>query len=247
MLCDYSRLETDTKMVCPFVCHIVPLVCYKNTSALPLIGNNIPLIRFYVHGFTLIELIVAVTIAGILSALAAPALTTLITNQRLSSQANELMSDLAFSRSEAVRRAGSGTSSAGVTICKSANPNAAAPNCNATTGDAWTSGRIVFIDINGDGIRDTGDEILRIRQELEGASANGNQLIGDSNSSGTAKRITYKSSGATNLALGSEYQLTFCDKRGDNQGRAVAMHPLGRARVVERGKNTDGSAITVCP
>jgi type IV fimbrial biogenesis protein FimT len=233
----------------PFICHKIPFVCLDNPSDNPFICKKIPSIGLGSFGFTLVELIVTITIVGILSALAGPSLTTLIANQRLSSQANDLLSDLTFSRSEAVKRSSNFTSDFGVTICKSADPNAATPSCNVTVATAWTSGRIVFIDNNGDGVRDAADQVLRIRQELEGPTPGANRLLGDGDSDGTANRITFRSNGATNLdlGLGPEYQLTLCDKRGDSFGLAVAIHALGRARVVERGKNADGTAITVCP
>lgn len=56
------------------------------------------------HGFTLIELMVTVTIAVILITLAAPAFTDMIRNNRMTAQANDLLSILAYTRSEAVKR-----------------------------------------------------------------------------------------------------------------------------------------------
>lgn len=239
--------ESPNRKGSPFICHKMPFVCSYNPSDKPFICKNIPSIGFGRFGFTLVELIVTITIVGILAALAGPALTALIANQRLSSQANELLSDLTFARSEAVKRSSGSIAASGVTICKTANPNAATPDCNDTAADAWTSGRIVFIDNNADGVRDAADQVLRIRQELEGPTPGANRLLGDGDATGTANKITFLGTGATKLALGNEYQLTLCDKRGDNFGLAVAIHPLGRARVVTRGKNADGTAMTVCP
>lgn len=238
----------------PFICQNIPFVCHDNPLGKPFIRNNIPFIGFGSFGFTLVELIITLTIVGILSALAGPAITTLIANQRLSGQANDLLADLTYSRSEAVKRSSgfvtaSGSTTSGVSICKTADPNAATPSCNATVGAAWTAGRIVFLDNNADGVRDANDQILRIRQELEGGPSSGNMLLGDGDADGTANKITFVNTGATKLPLGvvTEYQLVLCDKRGDNYGLAVAIHPLGRARVVTRGKNADGTAITDCP
>jgi prepilin-type N-terminal cleavage/methylation domain-containing protein len=231
----------------PFICQKIPFVCLNNPLDKPLVCKNIPFIGFGSFGFTLVELIVTLTIVGILSALAGPAITTLIANQRLSGQANDLLADLTYSRSEAVKRSSGFTIASGVTICKTADPNAAAPDCNANAATAWTAGRIIFIDNNADGVRDANDQILRIRQELEGGASSGNQLLGDGDALGTGVGITFLSTGATKLVLGPEYQLTLCDKRGDSFGLAVAIHALGRARVVTRGKNVDGTAITDCP
>ena len=57
-----------------------------------------------VDGFTLIELIVALAIAGILVALAAPSFTNLIARQRVKAVASELYADLSKTRSWAITR-----------------------------------------------------------------------------------------------------------------------------------------------
>ncbi len=56
------------------------------------------------RGFTLVELMVLMTILGILVALSMPGMRTLIDNNRLSSFVNELVGAAHFARSEAVFR-----------------------------------------------------------------------------------------------------------------------------------------------
>lgn len=56
------------------------------------------------QGFTLVELMVAVALLAILLGLAVPSFQTTIARNRLSTQANELLSALQASRSEALRR-----------------------------------------------------------------------------------------------------------------------------------------------
>ena len=56
------------------------------------------------HGFTLTELVITVTIVGILAAIAAPSFNEFMVQQRIRNAAFELMSDLTFARSEAVKR-----------------------------------------------------------------------------------------------------------------------------------------------
>ena len=66
-------------------------------------------------GLTLVELMVAIAVAAILMTTVAPGFQTMILNSRISSQTNELVSALAFARSEAIR---SGQS---VSVCASNN------------------------------------------------------------------------------------------------------------------------------
>ena len=223
-----------------FICHFAPFIRHELSSISPFIRINVPLVGFRnLFGFTLIELMVTLVVVAVLVTIGAPAFTTFIANQRLSTQANDLISDLVFARSEAVKR------SSAVTICKTADPNAASPTCDATVADRWTAGRLIFLDNNNDGQHDAGEQIMRVRQALEGSDTTGNMLLGDGSGTGTASRITFSANGATNLAAESE--LTLCDRRGDSQAIAVAVHPLGRARVTARGKDKDGNSITVCP
>jgi type IV fimbrial biogenesis protein FimT len=56
------------------------------------------------RGFTAIELMVVVVIAGVLLTLALPAFNDLMARRRIEGQANELVSDLAYAKTEAVQR-----------------------------------------------------------------------------------------------------------------------------------------------
>lgn len=60
--------------------------------------------RFARQGFTLIELMVTVSVLGVLLAVAAPAFSDLMNKRRVAAAAAELASDLAYARSESVLR-----------------------------------------------------------------------------------------------------------------------------------------------
>ena len=63
------------------------------------------------HGFTLVELMVTVSVMVILAAIAMPSMTTMVNNGRVAGQTEELVSALQLARAEAIRR------NARVTVC----------------------------------------------------------------------------------------------------------------------------------
>jgi len=191
----------------------LPLVCHKVPLVKPIICLNIPFVNInrYAAGFTLVELIITLTIAGILAALAIPAMQTFILDQRLTSQANEFITDLNLVRSEAVKRGAS------VTLCSSVDLS----GCSAST--QWETGRIAFIDSDGDGTVDAGDTIMRVGQRLEGS--NTFRPVG-----GSTTGITFTGAGLTSLASG-EITLRLCDTRLAGKAVAVLVNFTGRARI----------------
>lgn len=90
-------------------------------------------VRVLKHGFTLIELLVAMSIVIIVLLIGVPSYTSLITSNRVSSEANALMGDLQFARASAIKQGNS------VTLCPA---NAGATACSPST--TWTGGWIAI-------------------------------------------------------------------------------------------------------
>jgi type IV fimbrial biogenesis protein FimT len=104
-----------------------------------------------VRGFTLLELMVAVAILGILLGIGVPAFREMLTANRLTSVANEMVTAFTVARSEARSRG------IPVTLCAA---NAALDECEDTP--QWNDGWIVFTDdIGTPGVVDDDDEVLQ--------------------------------------------------------------------------------------
>jgi type IV fimbrial biogenesis protein FimT len=117
------------------------------------------------HGLTLLEVLIGLVLLGIVLAMAAPGFDDLMGRTRLATQTSALTSSLSYARSEAIRRGSR------VTVCKSADPNAATPACSTTAN--WADGWLVFADnvaAGGSlGVLDSGDTLLRIGEPLPNA------------------------------------------------------------------------------
>jgi type IV fimbrial biogenesis protein FimT len=122
------------------------------------------------RGFTLIEMLVVMTIGAILVAAAVPSFTWMIATTRAASGVNSLVGTLELARSEAIRR---GTV---VSVCRTLDPNAppATLACGNGAGGGyaagdWGSGWIMFEKRTGTGaatFTDPGDVVLRRQQPV---------------------------------------------------------------------------------
>lgn len=107
-------------------------------------------------GFTIIELLIVVTIVGVLSAVAAPSLRTMIITNQVRTATSDLLNDIAIARSESAKR------SQRVVMC-------ASTDMNTCSGSAWGSGWISFVDANNNLQRDTSDAsepLIRVKEPV---------------------------------------------------------------------------------
>lgn len=160
-------------------------------------------------GFTIVELMIAVAIIGVVATFALPSFTSMVRDNRISTQSSDLIVDIAFARSEAARLG------VKVTLCISAD----LAIC-AGSGTDWRVGRIIFSDVDGDGVVDAGDTILRKREPLSGDSS----LI--ATGFGNTYRIQYRPIGILSHATGT---FDLCDSRTGETGRRIAISGTGRA------------------
>lgn len=170
-------------------------------------------------GFSLIELMMVIAIVAILAKLAGPSFRNMMLNNRLAAATNDLLVDLAAARSESARQGKR------VTLCISTN------GTSCTTGAAWQSGRIIFVDESTSGTTgtvDSNETVLRVTQPGTRSSVT-ITASGFTNSSGSATTnyIQYRPSGALNSTATGTF--TLCDERTGNFGRTVTVTATGRA------------------
>jgi type IV fimbrial biogenesis protein FimT len=172
------------------------------------------------NGFTLIELMIAVGLTGLLLSMAVPALDIFVSNARQTGAINDFVSSLHQARSAAV------TTNMRVTICPSSNGT----NCEAV---GWNSGWIVFGDRDSDRNVDLDETIIASQGEVDGLALQSAEF---------ATFMTYRPNGRiVNAGLnGSAGAMTFCDDRGPNYAKVMIIDLSGRPRISKT--MADGSA-----
>lgn len=165
--------------------------------------------RKHNRGITLIELLMALVILAILLTVAAPALHTLILQNRMTSRANDLLTSLMYARSEATKR------HAPVSVCASVNGY----TCSGT--GEWHAGWIVFAE----GALATGDpadgEILYVSGAVQG----------DLTIAGPPGLVSYNARGESS----SSTAMVLCDGRGSAHARTLRIQATGRAALEPGG------------
>lgn len=183
-------------------------------------------------GFTLIELMVSLSVAAILLTVGVPGFQEFIKANSLNSRVNSFVADLNLARSEAIKRSGR------VTMCKSSTLT------SCTNAGGWEQGWIIFFDPDGDrGVLDpnTNDKVIRTASPMSGNIT----IRGNSN---VANNISFLSSGFVHKnSIGS---FIFCDDRikafsSDKvKAKAVVISFIGRVRTTSGDKAPD--SISSC-
>ena len=192
----------------------------------------------YNDGFTLIELMIVLSIMAVLLLVAVPNFSDSVEKNRVEAYRTDLLRDFAFARQEAINR------NTPVTVCKSANGS------DCTSAGNWDQGWIIFVDnssatlvgstlganSNVEGVVDGDDEVLRVH----GAINSSDQL------EGTDNYVQFNVRGWLSLPSGSantDMTLTACSK-SDDYIRGVLILASGRAIASRIDGNGDSYVKT---
>ena len=194
---------------------------------------------FKTQGFTLIELVMTMAIAGILVSMAIPSFNSILNSSRLTNYANDFVGALNLARSEAVRRGVS------VTVRNIDNYSYTHFGNIAFSGVNWEDGWDVFTDIDDDGKYEVGDVLIRTYVALNPVYT----LRGNNN---FANFIRYKPLGTSNN-IGSFVICNNSDGLGipkANSSRLIIVDNIGRIRMgLDTNKdgipNTNNTASSV--
>lgn len=208
------------------------------------------------RGFTITELMVALAIAAILLAIGAPSFNEFRRNNRLAGTANDFLGAVQTARTEAIKR------QLQVSVCPSANPNAATPTCGGGVFSGW----IAFVDPDGNCVRNG----AAVPASLGGAASVETDAINLVRSGGPVETQVSAVSSGTCISfaptgflqavpgLVSSTRTMFCDDRGTalqagtalSAAREIQVTNVGRSRITrEPGELADAAlgAPLDCP
>lgn len=163
-------------------------------------------------GFTLVELMIVLSIAAILIGIGVPSFRTLIQSQRMTTTVNDFLAAINLTRSEALQR--------GVRVDM--------VPADATSAD-WSKGWTVFVDANSDQVLDVSEKVIY----THGPMPDG--MTVDVSSLGAAPLyIAYRATGEnrTGTKIANQKGGTIKFALDDHQ-RNVILNFLGRPRVCD--------------
>jgi type IV fimbrial biogenesis protein FimT len=156
-------------------------------------------------GFTLLELMITMTLVALVMAIGIPSMRDFIKNDRLVTQINTMVGHLAYARSEAVTR------HQPVILCASSNQTSCSSN-------DWADGWILFVDSDNNSDFSAGEAMLRQHQALSG---------GVTFTSSVGSVVTYDERGFAPNSIGT---FSLCDDRGTANMKSISISATGRVR-----------------
>lgn len=171
-------------------------------------AQSISVSRAALHGFTLLELMTALAVMGILLGVGVPAFTSMTRNSQIAAESANLASALNLARSEAIKR---GTR---VSLCPAAEDMT---SCLEDDSD-WSGGWLLFEDDFGDaGVMEESDVLL----QTWGAPTNGVTITTE------AKSVTFTRQARSEVTVTLTFLISKEGCTGD-QRRQIDIDISGR-------------------
>ncbi len=161
------------------------------------------------HGFTLIDLILTLSIVSILISISLPSFSAQIKQAQVKTATNSLLESINLTRTQAVMT----------------NKRATIRRQNE-----WSEGWEIFIDTDNDGIRDTNEKLIKMQEKLNGIKIITNRPI--------TNNVSYIGTGESRNASGTNgggFQagtFTICPT-AKGKGVQLILARGGRVRVAE--------------
>ena len=180
-------------------------------------------------GFTLIELMVTLTIAATLAAVAVPTVQSFLRSNELSAASSELLTAINTARVEAMK---TGQSTMVVPV---------------DNGASWSEGWVVFVDKNRNQTYSSGTDTVLAQH---GAMASYFSVAGNGTATGTVPYILFNASGYAKTKADAFGGLTLNIQRNDVSGaeqlqqtRRIIIANTGRARICKPLTDTDDNCL----
>ena len=162
------------------------------------------------RGVTLLEMLIALAISAIVLTVVAPNIQSMIAKNRISAEINELSGIIQYARFSAIDE------SSLALVCPS--------NDFATCSTNWNQAKIVFIDANNNGNRDTSEPLLMSTS----AASNTN------NFTGPVAPISFSETGESNTLI----TIKVCPSTNDEKmARGININRQGRVRISTDSNN----------
>lgn len=146
-------------------------------------------VRPRAHGFTMPELLITLVILAVATAVGLPLMKDFVDDSAVSTQAEQLLASVNYTRSEAVKRNGR------VSMCRSDDGKLCSGGVEGVATGDWHAGWLVFVDAGTIGIKDGDDELLRVQRGVPGKAIL--TATGD-----VTEFISYNGTGQTRNAAG---------------------------------------------
>lgn len=177
--------------------------------------ESVDTMKLHSHGFSMIEIMIAIAIIGIVMAVAVPNLSNVLRNSRITSVSNELLATFNFARSEAIKRR------VDIVICNTpTGTSLTAPTITDCSdgGASWEQGWIVHVNDTA-----TPDfTILRVQGPLT-------DNIDVQTNLTNLDLVEFNNRGF--VSASNNFVFSICDDRGPETGKMLQIESTGRSRV----------------